>query len=174
MACPSSHLPDTPGSQAGTNRLIQSLTVVYPCLQIATVVNNGAGRHIWEATYVDYNQYAYNLGICQVIFYVAVGLIKLSIALFVRRLTNTLRAWRIFVDVFIGTLIIYIGMAIFCKPDCTAVPPLTGTHAAMPSKTDFVGRTLTVCNRVGFPLFAAPGALGQAVFREPRQSRQMC
>ncbi|KAF2997466.1 hypothetical protein E8E14_002632 [Neopestalotiopsis sp. 37M] len=89
---------------------------------IATVVNNGAGRHIWESTYADYNTYAYNLGICQLIFFITVGLIKVSITLFVRRLADgASKAWRIFADVFLGTLIVYIAMALFwwvfsCSP----------------------------------------------------------
>ncbi|ETS75087.1 hypothetical protein PFICI_13571 [Pestalotiopsis fici W106-1] len=98
------------------------LAVVYPCLQISTVINNGAGRHIWESTYADYNTYAYNLGICQLIFFISVGLIKVSITLFVRRLADgASKAWRIFADVFLGTLIIYLAMALFwwvfsCSP----------------------------------------------------------
>ncbi|KAH8659867.1 hypothetical protein BX600DRAFT_513529 [Xylariales sp. PMI_506] len=98
------------------------LAVTYPCLQIAAVVNYGAGRHIWENTYVDYNAYAYYLGICQVLFYVTVGFIKISITLFVRRLADgASKRWRIFADVFLATLVVYIGMALFwwvflCSP----------------------------------------------------------
>lgn len=107
-----------------SNHDIQCLAVVYPCIQIATVVNNGAGRHTWENTYADYNQYAFNLGICQVIFYVTVGLIKISITLFVRRLADRAsRAWRIFTDAFLGTLVIYIGIAIFCKQSRGTISP---------------------------------------------------
>jgi hypothetical protein len=65
---------------------------------------------------MDFNQYSYNLGVAQLIFYVSVGLVKLSIALFVRRLANQAsNAWKIFIDTFMGTLFIYLSLAVFCK-----------------------------------------------------------
>ncbi|KAF5711470.1 integral membrane protein [Fusarium globosum] len=82
----------------------------------------GAGRHTYESTYEEYNLYFYYLSVCRIIFYVSVGLIKVSITLFVRRLADRAsKKWRLFADVFLGTVVIYILLAIFwfvftCNP----------------------------------------------------------
>ena len=76
----------------------------------------GAGRHTYESNYEQYNLYMYYLTVCKIIFYVAVGLIKVSITLFVRRLADRAsKKWRLFADFFLGTVIIYILLAIFCR-----------------------------------------------------------
>lgn len=76
----------------------------------------GAGRHTYESTYDEYNLYMYYLSACKIIFYVAVGLIKVSITLFVRRLADRAsKRWKIFSDIFLATVVIYILIAIFCK-----------------------------------------------------------
>ncbi|KAF4951499.1 hypothetical protein FSARC_12893 [Fusarium sarcochroum] len=63
----------------------------------------GAGRHTYESTYEEYNLYMYYLSICRIIFYVAVGLIKISITIFVRRLADRAsRKWKLFADIFLG------------------------------------------------------------------------
>ncbi|CAG7557580.1 unnamed protein product [Fusarium equiseti] len=99
-----------------------SLATIYPILVIAMLFQTGAGRHTYESTYEQYNLYMYYLTICKIIFYVAVGLIKVSITLFVRRLADRAsKGWRLFADFFLGTVIIYILLAIFwlifsCRP----------------------------------------------------------
>ncbi|KAM0229796.1 hypothetical protein ACHAPO_009681 [Fusarium lateritium] len=99
-----------------------SLAVVYPILCIVMLFQTGAGRHTYESTYEEYNLYMYYLTVCKIIFYVAVGLIKVSITLFVRRLADRAsRKWKLFADMFLGTVIIYILLAIFwtvfsCRP----------------------------------------------------------
>ncbi|KAH7183535.1 uncharacterized protein B0J16DRAFT_290130 [Fusarium flagelliforme] len=99
-----------------------SLATIYPILVIAMLCQTGAGKHTYESTYEQYNLYMYYLTVCKIIFYVAVGLIKVSITLFVRRLADRAsKGWRLFADFFLGTLIIYILLAIFwmlfsCRP----------------------------------------------------------
>ncbi|GKU06793.1 unnamed protein product [Fusarium langsethiae] len=99
-----------------------SLAVVYPIICILMLFKTGAGRHTYESTYQEYNLYMYYLTVCKIIFYVAVGLIKVSITLFVRRLADRAsRRWKLFADMFLGTVIIYIFLAIFwtvfsCRP----------------------------------------------------------
>lgn len=79
------------------------------------LAQTGAGRHTYESTYEEFNLYMYYLSICKVIFYVAVGLIKISITLFVRRLADRAsRKWKLFADIFLGTVVVYILLAIFC------------------------------------------------------------
>ncbi|EGU71851.1 hypothetical protein FOQG_11187 [Fusarium oxysporum f. sp. raphani 54005] len=99
-----------------------SLAVSYPCIVIAMLAETGAGRHTYESTYEEYNLYFYYLSVCRIIFYVSVGLIKVSITLFVRRLADRAsKKWRLFADIFLGTVVIYILLAIFwfvftCNP----------------------------------------------------------
>ncbi|KAG8668170.1 hypothetical protein FPOAC1_007546 [Fusarium poae] len=91
-----------------------SLAVVYPILCIVMLFQTGAGRHTYESTYEEYNLYMYYLTVCKIIFYIAVGLIKVSITLFVRRLADRAsRKWKLFADMFLGTVIIYLLLAIF-------------------------------------------------------------
>jgi hypothetical protein len=76
----------------------------------------GAGRHTYESTYEEYNLYMYYLTVCKIIFYVSVGLIKVSITLFVRCLADRAsKRWKLFSEIFLGTVIIYILLVIFCK-----------------------------------------------------------
>lgn len=92
------------------------MAVSYPCIVIAMLAETGAGRHTYESTYEEYNLYFYYLSVCRIIFYVSVGLIKVSITLFVRRLADRAsKKWRLFADIFLGTVVIYILLAIFCK-----------------------------------------------------------
>ncbi|KAK2753193.1 integral membrane protein [Colletotrichum kahawae] len=72
------------------------LALVYPILQILVVVDAGGGLHTWENTYDDYQFYSYYLTICKIIYYPTVGIIKISITLFIRRLVDTaFKTWRI-------------------------------------------------------------------------------
>ncbi|KAF7557622.1 hypothetical protein G7Z17_g560 [Cylindrodendrum hubeiense] len=89
----------------------------------ATIIAaTGAGRHTYENTYEQYNRYFYYLAVCKIIFYVSVGLIKVSITLFVRRLADRAsKKWKVFADIFLATVVIYLLLAIFwtvftCKP----------------------------------------------------------
>ncbi|KAK7724016.1 hypothetical protein SLS64_000350 [Diaporthe eres] len=99
-----------------------SIAVTYPILQILMVVQGGAGHHVWEVTYAQYNVYAYYGRVCQIIFYIAVGLIKISITLFIRRIVDCIsRFWTVITDLFLAVEVAYVLLAIFwqvllCKP----------------------------------------------------------
>jgi hypothetical protein len=101
---------------------LQSIAVTYPILQILMVVQGGAGHHVWEVTYAQYNVYAYYGRVCQIIFYIAVGLIKISITLFIRRIVDCIsRFWTVVTDLFLAVEVAYVLLAIFwqvllCRP----------------------------------------------------------
>lgn len=86
------------------------------------VVQGGAGHHVWEVTYSQYNVYAYYGRVCQIIFYIAVGLIKISITLFIRRIVDCIsRFWTVVTDIFLAVEVAYVLLAVFwqallCKP----------------------------------------------------------
>ncbi|EQB48066.1 hypothetical protein CGLO_12762 [Colletotrichum gloeosporioides Cg-14] len=98
------------------------LALVYPILQILVVVDAGGGLHTWENTYDDYQFYSYYLTICKIIYYPTVGIIKISITLFIRRLVDTaFKTWRILADIFLGTLVAFVLASVFwniflCNP----------------------------------------------------------
>ncbi|KAK1977685.1 hypothetical protein LZ30DRAFT_664636 [Colletotrichum cereale] len=99
-----------------------ALGIVYPILQILVVVDAGGGTHIWENTYDNYQFYSYYLTVCRLIYYPTVGIIKISITLFIRRLVETAyRTWKILADIFLGTLVAYVLLAVLwntliCNP----------------------------------------------------------
>ncbi|EGY21067.1 uncharacterized protein VDAG_02591 [Verticillium dahliae VdLs.17] len=94
--------------------LAASLATVYPCFQIWMVVSAGGGRHSWENTYEDWEKFVRGLSSCRLLFFVTVGLIKISITLFVRRLTDRASVfWRLAADVFLGSLVVYVLAALF-------------------------------------------------------------
>lgn len=90
------------------------------------VVQGGAGHHVWEVTYQQYNTYAYYGGICQILFYVAVGLIKVSITLFIKRIVQYASYfWTVVANVFLAIEVVYVLLAIFwqiclCRPYCAS------------------------------------------------------
>ncbi|KAK2016984.1 hypothetical protein LZ32DRAFT_625980 [Colletotrichum eremochloae] len=98
------------------------LGVVYSTLQILVVIDAGGGTHIWEHTYDDYQLFAYYLNVCRLLYYPTVGIINISITLLIRRLVErAYRAWRVFTDIFLGTLVAYVLLAVFwnifiCNP----------------------------------------------------------
>lgn len=105
-----------------TQKPQQSLALVYPSLQIDGVLHGGGGKHTWNNTYAQYDRGNLTGTICKVIFYESVGLIKISIALFIRRLTNhTLLRWRWFCNIFIISVVVFMLLALFwtlftCSP----------------------------------------------------------
>lgn len=83
--------------------------------------------------------------LCKTTFYVAVGLIKLSIALFTRRMAYRLsKWWTILCDVFIASLVVYMLLAIFynvfaCNPPAIQWDlELRGRHEPMPTCIDII------------------------------------
>ncbi|KAK6843130.1 hypothetical protein PG987_003990 [Apiospora arundinis] len=87
--------------------------LTYTICQLQMVLRGG-GKHIWDATYEDYNTFVYYGTIDKWMFYLTVGFVKLSLALFIRRLAQHISTfWRWFCDFFIFTLVVYIGLAVF-------------------------------------------------------------
>lgn len=79
-----------------------------------------SSRSLYDVTYQQYNTFFYYCVICKDIFYVAVGIIKLSIAFFVYRLSERIsKGWRIFVNVYLAVVICYIFAAFYrmCLPN---------------------------------------------------------
>jgi hypothetical protein len=74
----------------------------------------GGSRHIWEVTYAEYDVAMHIATFCKILFYVTVGLIKISIALFVRRLADKVSSrWRWICDIFIASVVAYVLLALF-------------------------------------------------------------
>lgn len=87
--------------------------ITYTACQLC-MATHGGGRHVWDLTYEDYNIFYYYGTIDKFIFYITVGLIKISLTLFIRRLADRASAhWRWFCDIFLVTLVLYIATAIF-------------------------------------------------------------
>lgn len=95
--------------------------ITYTVCQII-MATRGGGNHIWDATYEDYAVFNYYGVLDKPIFYVTVGLVKISLTLFIRRLADRSSTyWKWFCDFFLVTLVLYIAAAIFwevftCNP----------------------------------------------------------
>ncbi|KAF7880034.1 uncharacterized protein EAF02_007671 [Botrytis sinoallii] len=98
------------------------LAITWPVLQILAVVYGGAGKHIWDVTYEEYGYFKRYTNWSKIFFFVAVGVVKVSICLFNRRLTSmTSNKWLLFNNVFLVLLAIYILVSLFwniflCNP----------------------------------------------------------
>ncbi|TLD25313.1 hypothetical protein PspLS_05856 [Pyricularia sp. CBS 133598] len=89
------------------------LALVYPSLQILAVVKGGGGRHSWDNTYENLQNFYYYLDTCTKVYYADVALAKISIALFVRRLANHASlGWRITADVFLATVVVHMAASV--------------------------------------------------------------
>ncbi|KAF6829616.1 integral membrane protein [Colletotrichum plurivorum] len=90
------------------------LALVYPVTQITSIAVGAAALHQWEVTYEQYNFGMVVAMTCKTTFYVAVGMIKLSIALFIRRMADRLNRWlQLACDVFMASLVGFMLLAIF-------------------------------------------------------------
>jgi hypothetical protein len=103
-------------------RVQQILAFMYPVAQTIGLNLSGAGLHTWEVTYDQY-EIGTLIGVfCKITFYQAVSLIKISIALFIRRLASgASRRWRWFCDVFLVTtgaymLVAFLWLIFTCYP----------------------------------------------------------
>ncbi|KAL9613015.1 MAG: hypothetical protein Q9167_002405 [Letrouitia subvulpina] len=96
--------------------------MVYLCITIGLAKVAGAGYHLYDITYENWDNYNKLNTYKAVVFYVTVGLIKVSITLFNRRLTSlTSRKWQIahytFLIILVGYIIAIIFAATFiCSP----------------------------------------------------------
>lgn len=90
------------------------------------IASGGGGRHTWDVTYTQFDAFWYYGTASQVTYYVSVGLIKISITLFIRRLIDKSHArWKaLTADVFLATLVIYILLAIFWSVFSCADQPM--------------------------------------------------
>ncbi|KAE9975871.1 hypothetical protein BLS_002377 [Venturia inaequalis] len=64
------------------------LALAYPALQLAMVTYGGSGKHIYDCTYEEQCVFKYLAAIAQVLFFVSLGFVKLSITAFNMRLTG--------------------------------------------------------------------------------------
>ncbi|KAK2011978.1 hypothetical protein LZ32DRAFT_532966 [Colletotrichum eremochloae] len=96
--------------------------LVYPVTQIYALATGMTATHVWETTYKQYESGLMVGMICKTAFYVAVGMIKLSMAIFVQRLAEQLSSWwRVSCNIFIASLFGYMALATFviifaCNP----------------------------------------------------------
>ncbi|GME62570.1 hypothetical protein GTA08_BOTSDO13540 [Neofusicoccum parvum] len=100
------------------------MAITYPALQIAMVTHGGGGKHTWDVTYEEYNTFNWLGVVCKILFFTSVGIIKISITLFNRRLTGMAsRIWRILNDVFLFLLTAYTLLALFWTVFQCSPPP---------------------------------------------------
>lgn len=92
------------------------LAVAYPALQIAMVVYGGAGQHIYDVTYQNFYAYHWIANSAQIDFFVCVGLIKMSIAVFNIRLTGMSgnRVWSLSNWTFFSLVLAYVCIQSVC------------------------------------------------------------
>ncbi|KAH7039625.1 uncharacterized protein B0I36DRAFT_357028 [Microdochium trichocladiopsis] len=77
---------------------------LYPIFQIVMVVDGGGGTHIWDVTYTQYRTFMVFGQASRTVYYVVVGLVKLSITFFFRRLADKAsKVWRVVCDFFLAT-----------------------------------------------------------------------
>ncbi|KAG8162583.1 hypothetical protein KVR01_008348 [Diaporthe batatas] len=105
--------------------LASCMAVTYPVYQIVMIKNGGGGLHTWDVTYSQFETFWYYGTVSQLTYYVSVGLIKVSITLFIRRLVDKSHSrWKVLTaDIFLATLIAYILLAVFWSVfSCTDRP----------------------------------------------------
>lgn len=115
--------------------------------------NGGGGLHTWDVTYAQFEVFWYYGTVSQLTYYVSVGLVKISITLFIRRLVDKSHArWKVLTaDIFLATLIAYILLAIFWSVfSCTDRPAASfsiryaGTLATPATCGNFYARAWTM------------------------------
>ncbi|KKY29964.1 putative integral membrane protein [Diaporthe ampelina] len=106
--------------------LASCMAITYPIYQIIMITRGGGGLHTWDVTYTQFEVFWYYGTVSQLTYYVSVGLIKISITLFIRRLIDKSHArWMaLTADIFLATLVVYILLAIFWSVFSCANRPL--------------------------------------------------
>lgn len=91
---------------------------------ILIIVQGGGGDHIWDVTYDEYNLFLYWGTAATMLYYITVSLIKISITLFIRRIAHqAFLPWKIFCDIFLASLVLYVVYVIFSSSiHCSPVP----------------------------------------------------
>ncbi|KAI4745854.1 hypothetical protein E4T50_03817 [Aureobasidium sp. EXF-12298] len=133
---------------------------------IAMVVHGGGGKHTWDVTYAEYYIFNKLAIVCKIIFFTTVGIIKISICLFLRRISEATSKYpKIANDVFLFLLITYTLLALFwscfqCSPAPAMWDKIYSGKLAHPAKcwsTLVVANTLSVIHVVmDFVLLLTP------------------
>ncbi|KAF2402858.1 hypothetical protein EJ06DRAFT_311298 [Trichodelitschia bisporula] len=112
------------------------LATVYPAIQIAMVQYGGGGRHVYDVTYQEYHIFHWLSAVAQIVFFIAVGIIKMSITAFNMRLTSRWpNNWNYAHWTFFALLIAYTLIAFFLNV-FTCVPAMAGYDAIGSGKLD--------------------------------------
>ncbi|KAI5243437.1 hypothetical protein E4T43_04126 [Aureobasidium subglaciale] len=125
------------------------MAILYPILQIAMVTRGGGGKHTWDVTYAEYYIFNKLAIVCKIIFFTTVGIIKISICLFLRRISEATSKYpRIANEVFLFLLISYTLLALFwscfqCSPAPAMWDKIYSGQLAQPAKC---WSTLVVAN----------------------------
>lgn len=103
--------------------IVPAVTCVISWLGIVIGMGNhgGLGKHYYDVTYDEVYWFFRLSGVDQIVFYVAVSLIKISIVLFNMRLTGLTSArWMVAHNVFLIILVIYLLVGLFLNTlSCT-------------------------------------------------------
>ncbi|KAG9858161.1 hypothetical protein KCU68_g806, partial [Aureobasidium melanogenum] len=116
------------------------MAILYPTLQIVMVVRGGGGKHTWDVAYAEYYTFNKLAIICKIIFFTTVGIIKISICLFLRRMSEATSKYpRIANDIFLFLLISYSLLALFwscfqCSPAPAMWDKIYSGKLAQPAK----------------------------------------
>lgn len=130
---------------------------LYPIFQIIMVVDGGGGTHIWDVTYTQYRTFVIYGQASRTVYYVVVGLVKLSITFFFRRLADKASVfWRIVCDFFLGTCVVYVLVGLFftpllCDPPRAFWDPVYRGMLEQPPQCinkDYVGKILGIIHVV--------------------------
>jgi len=104
-----------------------------------------AGVHVWDMSYTQISYASHGDMAAGTIYYVAVGLTKLSIALFVRRMAVTAsRKWQLCIGFYVAAVVAYVLLALFwniftCRPIPAAWDlAFRGRQAAPPTCMDVI------------------------------------
>ncbi|KAI5198180.1 hypothetical protein E4T39_06935 [Aureobasidium subglaciale] len=125
------------------------MAILYPILQIVMVTRGGGGRHTWDVTYAEYYTFNKLAIVCKIIFFTTVGIIKISICLFLRRISEATSKYpRMANDFFLFLLISYTLLALFwscfqCSPAPAMWDKIYSGKLAQPAKC---WSTLVVAN----------------------------
>ncbi|THZ80272.1 hypothetical protein D6C84_07554 [Aureobasidium pullulans] len=125
------------------------MAILYPALQIAMVTHGGGGKHTWDVTYAEYYIFNKLAIVCKIIFFTTVGIIKISICLFLRRISEATSKYpRLANDFFLFLLVGYTLLALFwscfqCSPAPAMWDKIHSGQLARPAKC---WSTLVVAN----------------------------
>ncbi|KAL2064284.1 hypothetical protein VTL71DRAFT_4778 [Oculimacula yallundae] len=142
------------------------LAIAWPTLQMCAVIYGGAGKHMYDLTYEEYANFKHYSNLSKPLFFIAVGMVKVSICFFNRRLTSmTSRSWLIFNNVFLVLLAAYILLSLFwtifqCNPAYAGWDPIRVAREGKEFKCisdNIVGSTLSVIHVImDFALLSVP------------------